>query len=86
VAHELRVPCMILDLQAPESLLRERLRQRVRQSREVSEASLAVLLRQLATREPLTADEQRVALTVSPDAACDIGGLVQKMSSLTGTS
>ena len=85
VAHELRVPCMILDLQAPESLLRERLRQRVRQSREVSEASLAVLQRQLATHEPLTADEQRVALTVSPDAARDIGGLVQKMNSLTGT-
>jgi predicted kinase len=84
LAREMHVPFMILDIQVPESLLRERLRQRARQSREVSEANLAVLQRQLATREPLTVDEHRVALVVCPDATHDIGWLVQKMSSLTG--
>ena len=84
LAREMHVPFMILDIQVPESLLRERLRQRARQSREVSEANLAVLQRQLATREPLTVDEHRVALVVCPDATHDIGWLVQKMSGLTG--
>lgn len=84
LAREMHVPFMILDIQVPESLLRERLRQRARQTREVSEANLAVLQRQLVTREPLTVDEHRVALVVCPDATHDIGWLVQKMSSLTG--
>ncbi len=83
VAEETHVPFAILDLQAAENILRERLSLRARQQREASEAGLAVLDHQLATREPLAADELRVSLTVDNTAAPDIAALVRKWRALT---
>ncbi|MBI3779175.1 MAG: AAA family ATPase [Gammaproteobacteria bacterium] len=83
VAERARVPFAILDLQAAENILRERLSLRARQQREVSEAGLAVLDHQLATREPLAADELRVSLTVDNTASPDIAALAQKLRALT---
>ncbi len=79
VADRMRVPFVILDVQAPESVLRARLQRRVRHEREASEAGLAVLDRQLASHEPLTADEQRHVLVVDGAASADITGLASKL-------
>jgi hypothetical protein len=73
VANELRVPFVIFDIRTPENILRQRLRQRATQQHEVSEAGLAVLDHQLATRESLADAEQRHVLGVdgaAPDMPC----------------
>ena len=64
VADQEQTPFVILDMQTPESTLRERLQQRVRQKNEASEAGLTVLERQLATWEPLSDDEQGHTLII----------------------
>ena len=84
VAEKMRVPFVILDVQASEPVLRQRLQQRGRQLREASEADLTVLNRQLAAREPLTVDEQRAALNVDGGASTDIAVLVQKLRARFG--
>jgi hypothetical protein len=73
VANERHVPFVILDIRTPENVLHQRLRQRAAQQHEVSEAGLAVLNHQLATREPLTDAEQRHILSAdgaAPDMPC----------------
>ncbi|BAV34805.1 aminoglycoside phosphotransferase [Sulfuricaulis limicola] len=64
VAQQGRMPCVILDIRTPETILRQRLRQRAAQQHEVSEAGLTVLDHQLATREPLADTEQCHVLSV----------------------
>ncbi|MCR4346079.1 MAG: AAA family ATPase [Sulfuricaulis sp.] len=64
VADQEHAPFVILDLQTPENALHARLHQRRQQMNEASEAGLAVLQHQLATREPLSDDEQGHALTI----------------------
>jgi predicted kinase len=84
VADQTRVPFVILDVQTPESVLRLRLQRRVQHDREASEADLAVLDRQLASHEPLTADEQRYVLVVDGAASADITGLTSKLRARIG--
>eukprot|EP00913_Durusdinium_trenchii_P028439 g26667.t1 len=57
LADELGVPFQILDFEADESTLRKRIQQRQKSSHDASEADLRVLERQIATEEPLEADE-----------------------------
>lgn len=57
LAERLRVPFQILDFPADEATLRKRLLQRKRQGGDASDATLAVLERQLRTQEPLSPDE-----------------------------
>jgi predicted kinase len=56
-AAGLHVPFAILDCPAPEPVLRERVRQRLEDGHDASEATIDVLEHQLATAEPLAADE-----------------------------
>lgn len=58
LAHELGVPFRILDCQATEAVLRERIIARHRQGDDASEADLKVLERQLSVSEDLTAEEK----------------------------
>jgi hypothetical protein len=72
LAARLRVPFAILDFQAPDAELDRRVAARQAAGADASEAGLAVLRRQRQTAEPLTAEEQAVAVaidTVLPDAA-----------------
>jgi uncharacterized protein len=55
---------VILDCQAPQAVLRERIARRLGVGKDASEATLSVLKRQLATREPLVRKELEAALTV----------------------
>lgn len=79
VAQELCVPFVILDIQTPENILRQRLRHRPRQPLEVSEAGLAVLEHQLTHREPLTDSEQRLAISVGAGGPVAISVLEQQL-------
>ena len=56
-AAEHHVPFAIADCAAPESVLRARVKRRLEEGRDASEATIAVLEHQLATAEPLAADE-----------------------------
>ena len=67
VADRHGVPFVILALDAPPTVLRARVAERLQRADDASEATLDVLARQLATREPLADDE--LAYTLAADAA-----------------
>jgi predicted kinase len=69
------IPCTILDIEAPEAVLRARVRAREAQGADPSEAGISVLESQLAAREPLTERERLLAIpidTTRPDALDDL--------------
>jgi uncharacterized protein len=73
LAEQLGVPLTILDFQAREATLRQRVARRSARADDASEADLAVLSSQLAAQEPLTAAEQAYTLSIDTDApqACE---------------
>ncbi len=64
LARERGIAGVILDITAPEAVLRERVRQRAQRHDDASEADEAVLERQIERREPVTADEADRSVTV----------------------
>jgi aminoglycoside phosphotransferase family enzyme/adenylate kinase family enzyme len=66
LATTLGIPFTILDLAAPQAVLRERMTHRAAARNDPSEATSEVLERQMATQEPLTPAE--LAVTVRVDA------------------
>jgi predicted kinase len=64
LAQHRRLPFIILDVQAPYDLLRERIHERQTRADDASEADLAVLQAQLLRYEPLTGDEQAAAIAI----------------------
>jgi predicted kinase len=69
------VPCNILEIEAPESVLRARIREREAAGKDPSEAGIRVLEAQLAAREPLTERERPLAIpvdTTRPDVLDDL--------------
>jgi uncharacterized protein len=67
LARRESVPFVIVSCQAPEATLRTRVLAREREALDASEAGLAVLERQLASCEPLAADELADAITVTTE-------------------
>lgn len=63
-ARERGVPFVLVACAAPEATLRERIERRQREGADASEAGIAVLERQIAALEPLTADELEDAVLV----------------------
>ena len=78
LADELDVPFAILALDASEATLRERIVRRRTQGTDASDADLAVLAWQIATREALTTDERRCA--IDPDAVLEFPELASAIS------
>jgi predicted kinase len=68
LAMELGIPFVILAFEASEATLRQRITQRLSGGGDPSDADLAVLAHQIATREPLTADERAYALAYDAEA------------------
>jgi hypothetical protein len=76
LAENAGVKFAILDFEAPVEVLRRRLIKRNSELRNVSEATDAVLERQLATAEPLGEDELRYVTAVrGPDSQDEIESL-----------
>lgn len=71
LAERLEAAFLILDFRAPVPVLRARIARRRARANDASEADVAVLERQLATRDPLTPAETAAALAV--DAAAPLG-------------
>ncbi|WP_147073819.1 bifunctional aminoglycoside phosphotransferase/ATP-binding protein [Sulfuriferula plumbiphila] len=71
LAQALGVPFVIVDYRASVSTLRLRVQARERLGTDASEAGLAVLERQLETRQPLGADERRWAMRLNTERALD---------------
>ncbi len=67
LADRLRIPFTILDFQAEIPVLRARIQQRIRDNRDASEATLAVLEQQLRKAEPLTEEEQPWVTTINTE-------------------
>jgi len=63
LATALRVPFAILSFNAPAATLRKRIAERHAHGADASDADLGVLSYQIATREPLTEDERRCAIS-----------------------
>ncbi|MFA7239257.1 MAG: AAA family ATPase [Sulfuricellaceae bacterium] len=68
MAADSRVPYAILDFQAPVEVLRQRIREREQAGRDASEATQAVLERQLSSAEPLAVDEIALSLKIDSSA------------------
>jgi predicted kinase len=66
LARERELPFLILDFEAPESMLRERVARRATVGRDASEAGIDVLAAQLARREPLGEAELERTVTIVP--------------------
>ena len=71
LAEGLGVPFAILDCQAAEETLLNRITTRERQGHDASEANAAVLTHQLATHEPLTSQERALTLTIETTHTVD---------------
>ncbi len=65
MAGRLNVPFLILDFQATDEQLRERITERLNQGADPSEANLDVLDYQIKNREPLTREEQAFVIPVN---------------------
>jgi len=79
LAEELQVPVRILDCQAPEATLRERIARRLAEGADPSEADMAVLGMQLSNALPLSAAEQRLSAAVdtrSPPPPAELARLL----------
>ena len=68
LAADLAVPFVIVAFEAQEATLRERITRRRDEGFDASDADLAVLAHQIATREPLTAAERSYAVTYDAEA------------------
>ena len=76
LARRLSVPFVIIDCDANPEILRQRIIRRMADRDNVSDADLSVLERQLATREPLTAEERADSIGVTPTTRLDLDDLV----------
>ncbi|WP_242466474.1 bifunctional aminoglycoside phosphotransferase/ATP-binding protein [Thiohalobacter sp. COW1] len=73
------IPLVILDVAAPEPVLRQRIQARARSGGDPSEADLAVLDQQLEHQEPLTGDERRISIVVDTSTEVDLERLVSEI-------
>jgi len=86
LATRLRIPFVVVAIDVPESVLRQRVAARAQERRDASEATLEVLERQLAEHEPLGADERLHAVrldgTLSSDDPRHAAGLAAVAAAL----
>jgi aminoglycoside phosphotransferase family enzyme len=81
VATSVGVPAVLLQIEAPVAILRERIVARAAAAADASEAGLAVLEHQLETAESLEAGERALAIVCANDGAFDIDAIVEQIKS-----
>lgn len=86
LAAELQVPFVILACETSPAQLQTRVHERLAAGRDPSEATPAVVEQQLRECEPLTPDEQRIAITVNTAGPVDIRALLRAIATLTGNA
>jgi len=84
VAREVGASCILLAVEAPPELLRERLRMRRAQASDASEAGIEVLEYQMATAEPLIDVEKRHAVVWHNTGEPDVEPLFAQIIERTG--
>jgi predicted kinase len=80
------LPFLILSIEAPEPLLRERVARRLAAGTDPSEATLAVLEAQLARREPLDAEEEALTLHIDTSQEWSAERLLAAVRERLGTA
>ena len=86
LAESLKVPFVILDIQASEDILRSRITKRAEYDKDASEATLAVLEQQLKSQEPITEDEEFYTIQIDTEKSLDLEKLAQQIKKLTSQS
>jgi len=71
----------IVSCEAPEEVLRNRVRARYQAGTDAAEADLAVLERQLATHEKLTTEEMQHTIVIDTQQPCDVQDLAEQLRS-----
>jgi predicted kinase len=79
LAERLQVAFLILDFEATDEQLRERITKRMNEGRDPSDANLDVLEQQIKTREPLTPGEQEFVISVNTQQANFAGELFARV-------
>ncbi len=74
------LPCHMLACEAPTEVLRERVRRRVEEGADPSEAGIEVLAAQLVRRESLTADELALTIPVDTTQAEYLEAVTQRLA------
>jgi len=82
LAMSLKVPFVILDIQASEAILRSRITKRAEYDKDASEATLDVLEQQLKSQEPLTEDEEANTIQIDTENPLDLEQLAQQIKKL----
>jgi aminoglycoside phosphotransferase family enzyme/predicted kinase len=82
LAGKQHCPFRILWFHAPESLLSERIEQRLSGQRDASEADLEVLRLQLRNHDPLTPEEKTMATEIETSCPADILSLAENLTGL----
>lgn len=83
LAQELSVPFVILEVSAPENLLRERVQQRMQRGQDASEADITVLENQIRNSEPLNDSELAVTICLDTEQPENVQTLVQRLTGMT---
>lgn len=84
IAQELDLPSLLISCEAPEVVLRERIRQRAQGRNEVSEATESVLEHQLATADPVATSESASTIHVHTDQPDSFDCLIQTLERRIG--
>jgi aminoglycoside phosphotransferase family enzyme/predicted kinase len=82
IARTLGTPFRILEITAPEAVMRERIERRNHLGKDASEADASVLARQLEWREPLTPEERELTLTVANEQGAELREICAELDSL----
>ena len=72
IARNAATPCVLLQVTAMMDVMRDRIQRRLLQGTEASEAGLTVLEHQLTIAEPLTKEEQEIAISCDNSGEIDI--------------
>lgn len=84
VAESAGVPIALADIRTPQAVLRARIAARCAQGHDPSEADVAVLEHQLATAEPIGAEEALPTVPLDGRTAVDAAGIAAVSSALFG--
>ena len=79
VAANCEAPCVLVAVDAPVEILRERVQRRAGKAADASEAGQEVLEHQLATAEAITASEKAITISCDTSGEIDIGKLVARI-------